>query len=425
MPQRPDPGAALDVWLDYLENLHSREIELGLDRVMLVFRKLFRGPWPSRVITVAGTNGKGTTVAAVDRLLRSADRTTATYTSPHLHRYNERVCLDGRHVSDEQLVAAFEAVEDARGRTPLTYFEFGTLAALVIFAQARPDDVILEVGLGGRLDAVNILDPDLAILTTIGLDHMDWLGTDRESIGFEKAGILRPGIDAIFGEDEAPRSVLQQAQAQGVALRRQGRDFGWASPGQKRMYLEWQGERIECDLPETAIPETSAMNAVQALALLGIDPRTANLQELASVTVPGRFEQLGHAPDIYADVAHNPHAARWLAERLAVSKPSAGGHTFAVYAALADKDCLGVVQALDHFVDVWFLAGLNVPRGLSGPALAERVALPLEGRHQITQTVEEAITDACAIARDNDRIIVFGSFFTVAQARQLLTPSKT
>jgi dihydrofolate synthase/folylpolyglutamate synthase len=424
LPRRPEPGSTLDAWLQYLEQLHSREIELGLERILLVFRKLFRGPWPARVVTVAGTNGKGTTVAALDRLLRSSGRRTATYTSPHLHHYNERICLDGTPVSDGQLIAAFETVENARGATPLTYFEFGTLAALVIFGQAQPDDVILEVGLGGRLDAVNILDPDLAIITTIGLDHVDWLGNDRETIGFEKAGIFRPGISAIFGEgpdeNETPQSILQQAQAQGVNLRQQGGAFGWADPGRKLMYLEWQGERIECLLPETEIPENSAMNAVQALALLGIDPRGADLQGLATLTVPGRFERLSTSPDIIADVAHNPHAARWLAERLAVSKEDPASHTLAIYAGLADKDSLGVVQTLDHFVDTWFLAGLSVPRGLSGAALADRLSLYLEGRHQVCQTVEEALAAACAVARENDRILVFGSFYTVAQARRLI-----
>lgn len=422
MPQRPKPGTTLESWLGYLERLHDREIELGLDRILLVFRKLFRGPWPSRVITVGGTNGKGTTVAALDLLLRSAGRRTATYTSPHLHRYNERVCLNGTTVTDEALVQAFERVEQARASTPLTYFEFGTLAALVIFRDAEIDDLILEVGLGGRLDAVNILDPNLAIITTIGIDHIDWLGDNLESIAFEKAGILRPGISAIFGEDEAPQAIVQQAQAQGVNLRRQGKAFGWADPGDKRMYLEWQGERIECVLPQTDIPETSAMNAVQALALLGEDPRAANLDVLSSLTVPGRFERLAMRPDIIADVAHNPHAARWLAERLAVSKPNADSHTFAVYAALADKDSLGVVLALEHFVDSWFLAGLNVPRGLSAESLAERLSLRIEGHYQVCQTVEEALTAACAVAKEDDRILVFGSFYTVAQARQLVEP---
>lgn len=423
MPQKPEPTATLDTWLEYLESLHAREIELGLDRVLLVFRKLFRGTWPTRVITVAGTNGKGTTVAALDELLRSAGRRTAAYTSPHLHRYNERVRLGGVPVSDARLVSAFSAVEQARGSVPLTYFEFGTLAALKIFHEDQPDDVILEVGLGGRLDAVNIVDPDLAIITTIGIDHAEWLGADRETIGFEKAGILRPGVDAILGEDEPPRSVLQQAQAQAVSLRRQGRDFGWQAPGQKRMYLEWQGQRIECSLPDTLVPEASAMNAVQALALLGIDPRSTDLASLSTLSVPGRFEYLRHQPDIIADVAHNPHAARWLAERLAVSKPADASRTLVVYAGLADKDSLGVMKALDHFVDVWFLAGLNVPRGLSGTALADRLSVHLEGRYQLSATVEEALEAACAIANPDDRIVVFGSFYTVAQARQIIQSS--
>lgn len=422
MLQRPEPDAGLDSWLQYLEQLHSQEIELGLDRVLLVFRKLFRGPWRTRVTTVAGTNGKGTTVAALEWLLRSSGRRTASYTSPHLHRYNERICLDGVPVGDDQLIAAFEAVEDARGEIPLTYFEFGTLAALVVFHQAQPDDVLLEVGLGGRLDAVNVLDPNLAIITTIGLDHVEWLGHDRETIGFEKAGILRPGIAAIFGEEEPPRSVLQQAQAQGVNLRRLGKAFGWDEPGKKRMYLEWQGARITCDLPETEIPESSAMNAVQALALLGTDPRQADLRGLSSLVVPGRFERLSTKPDIIVDVAHNPHAARWLAERLAVSRRDPSSHTFAVYAGLEDKDSLGVVQALEHFIDHWFLAGLSVPRGLSGSALADRLELHLEGRYQVCQTVEEALMAARAVAKEDDRILLFGSFYTVAQARHVLRP---
>ncbi|MAL96859.1 MAG: bifunctional tetrahydrofolate synthase/dihydrofolate synthase [Alteromonadaceae bacterium] len=420
MPQRPESGASLDTWLGYLEQLHVREIELGLDRVMLVYRKLFRGAMSSRVITVAGTNGKGTTVAALDALLRSQGRHTGTYTSPHLHRYNERICIDGEPASDAGIVAAFEEVEDARGNTSLTYFEFGTLAALVVFRDAAPDDLILEIGLGGRLDAVNIVDPDLAIITTIGVDHVDWLGNDRETIAFEKAGILRPGIPALYGEDDIPKAIIQQARAQRVGLRKLGVEFGWADPGRKQIFYEFEGERRQVLLPVTDIPENSAMNAVQALALLGVDPGQVDLGVLSRLSVPGRFEVIGSEPEIIVDVAHNPHAARWLAERLAVSQTSPGSNTLAVYAGLADKDSLGVIQALKTVVDHWFLAGLIAPRGLSGAELAERVASEIEEHYQVCQTIEEALESALAVARPVDRILLFGSFITVAQARQLV-----
>ncbi|MGO3296177.1 MAG: bifunctional tetrahydrofolate synthase/dihydrofolate synthase [Marinobacter sp.] len=421
-PQAPGAGATLDEWLSWLESIHPTEIDLGLDRVLVVLRRLFRHKPAARVITIGGTNGKGSTVGTLETLLQAAGRRTGALTSPHLQTYNERIRIDGKDVNDATLISAFEKVEAARGSVTLTYFEFGTLAAFVALAESGVQDWILEVGLGGRLDAVNVIDPDLAIITSVDIDHVAFLGDNREVIGFEKAGILRPGIPAIVADMDPPSSVLQQAAAQKVALVRAGQDYTIrervAAGGEVSVSLESQGWVVR--LPAGPLPVQSVAAAVMAMRTLEPDMEVPALEAaIAQVSVPGRFERLEREPDLYVDVGHNPHAATWLSARLKTLKEG-GRKVRAVYAALGDKDAKGVATAMAPVVDHWYLAGLDVPRGLSSESLKvklESCALTQVGAYD---SVANAIAAAKIDATNNDIVIVFGSFFTVAQARSLL-----
>ena len=413
MSPSPEAYARLDEWLEYLESIHSMEIELGLERVLLVYRRLLPRGCSARVVTVAGTNGKGSTVHALERLLRAEGRSTGAYTSPHIERFNERMRINGNEVSDAGITDAFSAVEQARQGTPLTYFEFSTLAALWLFQQHGVDYLLLEVGLGGRLDAVNIVDPDLAIITSVDLDHTQWLGEDRDRIGYEKAGILRPELPALFGDPEPPDSVLQQARAQRVELRVLGRDFGLSGDA-----LVLDGPAGEQRLPLAGtMPSPGQMTALQAFLDLGFAVTGATLEALVNAPgVPGRFERIPGEPELVLDVGHNPHAARWLAQRL--RETPCGGRTIAVYAALSDKDVAGVAAALSDQVSHWCLAGLAEPRGLTAQELATRVLPVLEqARVRGSDTVAQALDSARAMAEPADRVLVFGSFHTVGAVR--------
>ena len=422
-PVSPGAGATVDQWLAYPEAMHPTEIDLGLDRVLIVLRRIFRRKPGARIITVAGTNGKGSAVAAVEALLRAAGRRTGAYTSPHLQSYNERVRLDGTDIPDEELVKAFEVVEAARGKVSLTYFEFGTLAAFVAFANAGVDHWILEVGLGGRLDAVNVLDADFAILTSVDIDHVAFLGDNREVIGFEKAGVLRPGIPAVYADNDPPRSVLQQVAAQKVDLALLERDYH-LSPRQGHRgsnpgpALEYGGQLIR--LPAGPLPLKSVAAAVVAIRNLEPELDISVIEQTLSVlSVPGRFELLGKHPDILVDVGHNPHAARWLSGQLESLK-TPGKEVHAVYAALADKDVEGVGRAMAGVVDHWYLAGLDAPRGLSGAVLKDRLWAVGLTAVSASETVLQALNTALSNASADDLVVVFGSFHTAAQAREIL-----
>lgn len=417
----PGPDASLEQWLTYLEALHPSEIDLGLDRVLLVLRRLMPTKPSARIITVAGTNGKGTTVACVEALLLGAGRRVGAYTSPHLNRYNERIRIDGNNVADALIVAAFARIEAARKEISLTYFEFGTLAAFLVMESAGVEDWVLEVGLGGRLDAVNTLDPDLAIITSVDIDHVSWLGADRDSIGYEKAGILRPKLPAIYADENPPASVLQQARAQQVTLWRYGEHYTLSGNGQRVDIPELERS---VRLPDAALPATSLAAAVRAG--LWLEPTLSDeaiYQALAAVHVPGRFESVGAGPMIFLDVGHNPHAARWLASRV-IARAGAGTEIHGVYACLTDKDAAGVVTAMSPAVNHWILAGLNpveAPRGLSASDLETRLKAVLPaGGYQVRDTVAAAVGLALEQAGTDDLVIVFGSFFTVAAARAYL-----
>ena len=413
----------LSDWLAYVETLHPKAIAMGLDRVSSVAARLsIRVDCP--VITVGGTNGKGSTCAMLEAIYRRAGFRTGLYTSPHLERFNERVRIAGEEARDADLVGAFEAVEAARSGdppTPLTYFEFGTLAALWLFAQARLDVLILEVGLGGRLDAVNIVDADVAVVTTVAIDHVDYLGTTREAIGREKAGIFRTGKRAICGDGDPPRSLVEHAAAIGSPLWRIGRDYGFTAEGTQWRYQGPGGARY--GLPSPALRGAHQL-ANAATALAAVDalrerlPASANAvrEGLVHVALAGRFQVLPGRPAVVLDVAHNPHAARVLADAL-----SAMGYfprTFGVFGMLADKDIDEVVRTLAPRIDAWRIAPLPGPRGAS----AARIESALLGAGVARDAVRafgdigQAFDAARSEANETDRIAAFGSFLTVAAA---------
>lgn len=412
-------------WLDYQQRTHPDSIALGLDRVRETWRRMGAPPPAPVVITVGGTNGKGSTVAFLESIYAAAGKRVGAYTSPHLLRYNERARIDGADIDDAGWIDAFERIESARGEIELTYFEFGTLAALWRFAQANLDVAILEVGLGGRLDAVNLIDADASIVTTVDLDHQDWLGNDRDSIGREKAGIFRAGRPAIVGELDPPTGLLDAARAIGADLVRAGRDYAWQRTGE-RWY--WQCGALMLDLPPPALAApvqlanaSAAIAAVHALRdRCGWDERAIAIGVLHA-RASARLQRIARAPDVFVDVAHNPQAARALAQWLAATPVH--GRTFAVFGALGDKDVAGVVAALGSGIDRWFPAALDAdsPRGLSAQALGERLSsLPRERVAPVSANVRDALAAALAQARADDRVVAFGSFFVAAAALEVL-----
>jgi dihydrofolate synthase/folylpolyglutamate synthase len=408
-------------WLSWQEGLNPKGVELGLERVRTVWDALGAPPAAATVITVGGTNGKGSVLAYLDAMLRAAGYRVGTYTSPHLQRYNERIHIDGAEASDADICSAFEAIDAARGDIPLTYFEFGTLAALWLCSRAGLDAAILEVGLGGRLDAVNLIDADLAIVTSVDIDHKDWLGDDRETIGFEKAGIYRAGRPAICGDPRPPQRLIDHARAIGADLRLAGQDFHVRRKGDGWDFLADEASRHGLPLPAMRGPHQLA-NAATALAGLAaiaerlpVDQRAVR-DGLLNTRVPGRMEVIPGDPLWLLDVGHNPHAARALAATLA--DQFVPGRTYAVLAMLGDKDPAGVVAALAGQVDVWLLAGLDGPRAMTAAQL--RGQLPVELESQQWADVPAALARARELAGEGDRVLVIGSFLTVGQARDWL-----
>lgn len=366
-------------WLAYQQQLHPQGIALGLDRLSQVWKRLNLpakpAPW---VLTVAGTNGKGSSVALLSAMLRASGRRVGTYTSPHLLDYRERIQLPAGLVSAEQLCRAFARVEQARAEVPLTVFECGTLAALVCFAEARLDAVVLEVGLGGRLDAVNLIDPDAALITTIGLDHQALLGDTLDAIGAEKAGILRPGIAAVYADQPAVRSVLQVAEQVGCALRRPGHDYRYHREGASLRYAD-AGGALDLGLGTGLRAPVQVHNAAACIALLRAlqpdFPPSALQQGLLQAHIAARLQRLPTDPEAWLDVAHNPQAAASLVDWLREERRTP---VIAVYGALGDKDVEGVTTRLAPWVHHWHLLDLSgVARGLSSTALAARLGADL------------------------------------------------
>jgi len=425
----------LPQWLEYIESLHPKAIAMGLERVALVrdvMLKAMQGTQSNApVITVGGTNGKGSTCAMLESILMAAGYRTGLYTSPHLLRYNERVRVNGQEISDEALCRAFEQVEAARivaagtGKAvELTYFEFGTLAAWEVFAHAGLDAVILEVGLGGRLDAVNIFDADVAIVTSIDMDHMDYLGDTREAIGGEKAGIFRSGRTAIVADPVPPASVVARAREVGAELQLIGRDFGYQGDRQQWRFWGRKGRR-----PTLAYPALRGANQLlnASAALAALDSLRERLPVgmnhirlgLATVELPGRFQVVPGRPSVILDVGHNPHAAAVLSENL--SNMGFFPDTHAVFGMLADKDIRGVCAALRGRISTWHVAPLPGPRGTSAEMLEKAVAESGAGgvimRHE---SPRDAYAAARRLASENDRIVVFGSFLTVADVMEAI-----
>lgn len=410
--------ADLHGWLAHIERLHPSTIAMGLERVARVRDALaLRQTCP--VIIVGGTNGKGSTCAMLEAILLAAGYRVGCYTSPHLLRYNERVRINGAEAPDEALCAGFAAVEAARSDTALTYFEFGTLAAWVTFARAGLDALVLEIGLGGRLDAVNAFEPDCSILTSVDMDHMDYLGDTRDRIGWEKAHIFRAGRPAVCGDPVPPPTVLEVATEIGAELQIVGRDFGYEGDRLQWRYWGRGGTRGGLAYPSLRganqlLNAASVITALDALRQRLPVSNQAIRQGLALVELPGRFQVLAGRPAVVLDVAHNPHAAAVLAENL--SNMGYFPTTHAVFAMLRDKDMRGVAAKLRGKVDHWYVGPLtDTPRGAStDEVIAALLAANAGGDIHRHTNVVNAYAAAREAAEEGDRILVFGSFHTVA-----------
>ncbi len=415
----PDPRfTTLDDWLRWQETLHPRAIDLGLERVQTTLQRLQPEPPPYAVVTVGGTNGKGSCVAFLDAILRAAGYRVGAYTSPHLLRYHERIRVNGTEVDDEALCRAFARIDAARGDVSLTYFEFGTLAALERFREAGVEVAVLEVGLGGRLDAVNAADADAALVVSVDLDHVEWLGADRESIGYEKAGIYRAGRPAICADPDPPRRLLDHARQLGARLYQVGCDYHFARTG--ATWRWWSETARYEDLPIPAlIGHHQARNAAAALmALVSLRDRLPVAPDairagLTQARLPGRLQIIPGPVEWILDVAHNPQAAAVLADHLRHNRRP--GRTWAIVGLLADKDASGIIQALAEVVDDWHAVTIPGPRGRTG---AELAALLRSTGLANTVVAHESPDRACRTLLDRthagDRIVVFGSFHIVA-----------
>ncbi|MGH6612208.1 MAG: bifunctional tetrahydrofolate synthase/dihydrofolate synthase [Burkholderiaceae bacterium] len=427
-PEAADGGsvvAALGEWLERIERLHTKPIDLGLDRVRAVADRLHLQLKVPTFI-VGGTNGKGSTCAMLESILRAAGYKVGLYTSPHLLRFNERARIDGVDADDQSLIAQFEAVETARGEATLTYFEFTTLAILRLFSQSRLDAAVLEVGLGGRLDAVNIIDADVAIVTSIAMDHMDYLGTTRDEIGFEKAHIYRASRPAICSDPQPPQSLLDHAQQLGADLWRFGQDFNYQGDRQQWAYAGRKQRRAGLPYPalrgaNQLLNASGALAALEAIAPRLPIPQQAVRHGLLTVQLPARFQVLPGQPVIVLDVAHNPHAAAVLAQNLDMM--GFFPRTHAVFGMLGDKDIDGVIEKVKDKIDHWYIASTAGARGASATIVAAKVRAASE----VQVTEHESFAAALAAARDrakpDDRILAFGSFLSVADVMRAINQS--
>lgn len=413
----PDASANLQQWLDYLLAIHPQEIELGLERVAAVAARLaLLVLAPAKVITVAGTNGKGTTCRMLELILQQAGFRVGVYSSPHLLHYNERVRIQCVDAADADFIAAFQQIEQARGDISLSFFEYGTLAALLLFKQAALDVIILEVGLGGRLDATNIIDADVSVITAVDLDHQAFLGNTREQVGYEKAGIFRSGRPAVVGDPQMPNTVAEVAAAKGALLKQVGVDFHWQSTDEQ--HWRFSGSRWQLSqLPKPRLPLANAVTALAALeALYDELPRAAIEQGLRQATLSGRMEHFCEQPLILLDVAHNPHAARYLAGQLQAL--SRHGKLYALCGMLKDKDIHGVLSVLAPLIDEWHLVTLHNERGATAQML--RQALPATSWCQQYDEMASAWKALSTRLHNTDVVIVFGSFYTVSGFKEVV-----
>ena len=419
MEKQPIPQATspLATWLSYLEHLHSKTIDLGLARVSEVAQRMAVIKPVPFVFTVAGTNGKGTTCRTLESVLMAAGYKVGVYSSPHLVRYTERVRVQGEELPELAHTTSFAEIEAARGDISLSYFEFGTLSALWLFQQARLDVVILEVGLGGRLDATNIVDADVAVVTSIALDHTDWLGPNRESIGREKAGIFRSGKPAIVGEPDMPLTIAEVASEKGALLLRRGVDWQYDASEQGWSFRDRQGALNDLPLPQVPLP--NAATALAALRASGLKVKEQAMRDgIQNAMLPGRFQIISEAPRTILDVAHNPHAAAYLAGRLKTLSKT--GRVLAVVGMLHDKDIAGTLANLQVEVDDWYCAPLEGPRGATAEQLLEHLRAG-----KVYTSVAQAWHAAMADARPEDTVLVCGSFHTVAHVMDVMDAGRT
>ncbi|QIW15954.1 bifunctional folylpolyglutamate synthase/dihydrofolate synthase [Pasteurellaceae bacterium RH1A] len=419
----PKATDSLETWLSYLEQSHFKPIDMGLERIKSVAQELDLLKPAPYVITVAGTNGKGSTCKMLETALLKAGKRVGVYSSPHLIRYNERVRVQGQMLADQAHIDSFAFIEQNRNQS-LTYFEFSTLSALYLFKQAGLDVVILEVGLGGRLDATNIVDPDFAVITSIDIDHVEFLGDNREDIGREKAGIFRPNIPVVIGEPDCPNSILERADSLNCHVFR--RNVDWIFE-QKSDRLYWQSSSKNLvNLPLPQIPLPNAATALAVLTNLPFEISDEILHEsLSQAQLAGRFQTLGPQDfvnfaqktplaRVIIDVGHNPHAARYLASRLAELK-AAGQKIYAVFSVLKDKDLSGIVEPLAQIIDEWHCVGLDNYRGQSGEEVLTKLKIELpQAKAQRYPNIATATQHLFEQAGSNDIVLVFGSFYTVA-----------
>ncbi len=426
----PAKEANLSQWLDYLLSIHPTEIEMGLTRVTEVAQRLDLLHLNSTVITVAGTNGKGTTCAMIESVLIQAGKTVGVYSSPHLVHFNERVRLNHKDVSDEQLIAAFRAIEQARSQPQqteisLSFFEYATLAGLYIFKQATPDVVLLEVGLGGRLDATNIIDADACVITSIDIDHQEYLGDTRELVGREKAGVFRRHRLAVIGEPDVPHTVLDYAAEISANVYQVNKDFSYHLNGDKWQFSGKNGAINSLTLPK--LPLANAATAIAVIEQTWPEISTAAITTgIATARLSGRLEQVSDSPRVLVDVAHNPHAAKYLASQLQQYKPV---RIIALCGMLKDKDASAVLTELNDTVDEWYFTSLDVERGLDANTLASCLAANNATNNTANTTavkafqfdsIDQAWQSVSANITADDVVIVFGSFYTVAGFSKIL-----
>lgn len=412
---------SLQQWLQHLETLHPVGIDMGLERVSEVAKRmgLLSSPIAPWVITVAGTNGKGSTLAMIDSVARAHGWRVGTYTSPHLLRYNERVKIDGQEADDQLLVQGFEQVERARlqgSEISLTYFEAGTLCGMWCLASAELDLAVLEVGLGGRLDAVNIVDADVAIVTTIAQDHANFLGTDLAQIGREKAGIFRANRPAVLGSQTLPFSVAECAQVLAAPTYSLGQQFAHQAMTDEPSQWRWQGQHADGQsvsidaLPEPGLPIDNAATALQALVLAGLGLEKSRVQAaLSSVQLPGRLQWIG---PWCLDVGHNPHAAEYVVRHL--PSPPESGRQWGLIGMLNDKDIDGVIQALASRISDWVCVSLSGERGCQASELSQRIIAQGGRVHFCADSPQAGVDWLAKVLTPNDRVLATGSFFTVA-----------
>jgi len=412
---------SLDQWLTYLEQVHPSGIELGLERVSEVFRDLQLDISQRKIITVAGTNGKGTTCAFIEQALLMSKNSVAVFSSPHLLDYRERLRVEGAMLTEKAHCQAFLKVDQARGDTLLTYFEFGTLAALQLMADSNADYLLLEVGLGGRLDAVNIVDATIAVITSIDLDHQEWLGNTKELIAIEKAGIFRANIPAVIGEPDPPTTLVDAALRYQVKPLWQGSDYHYQIDNKG---FHWQGANHFYEhLPIPNIPVQNASTALQVIEILGLQLDGKQMAQVINQTrLPGRRQVIQNKPTVILDVAHNPQATDLLATDIDNMKYK---RVIAVVGMLADKDIAATLAPMLSVVSIWYCATLDVPRGAQSSRLACAV---LSSKQKVLEynSVEIAYKNALEKAEKDDLVIVFGSFFTVTNVLKMtsLTPHK-